>query len=149
LASYLSSKFWAAYGLEQSAFWSLDRTDHEWAGCCLQATLRDYARYGQFVLEGARVNGRPIVPEGWFDAATKPQSDAAAGARNYGFQWWLGSDGTFDAIGIHGQAVHIDPKRRLVVGINSAWEVPSSGTRSAARTRMLNSIAVALDAEGK
>ena len=51
LSNYLSKKIWVPYGMEQKATWILDRTDHELAGCCLQAKLRDYARFGQFVLD--------------------------------------------------------------------------------------------------
>ena len=109
--------------MEQSASWSTDRTDHELAGCCLQVGLRDYARYGQLVLEGGRVDGRSIVPDGWFAVATRTQVQTGYAGRGYGYQWWTYEDGTFNAIGIHGQLIHIDPARRLVVVINSAWPV--------------------------
>jgi len=66
LAEYLSAKLWVPYGMEQSAVWTTDRTHHELAGCCLQAALRDFARFGQFVLDGGRVDGKSIVPDGWF-----------------------------------------------------------------------------------
>ena len=144
LADYLSAKIWAPYGMEQSASWSTDRTDHELGGCCLQAGLRDYARYGQFVLDDGRIDGRSIVPDGWFGAATSTQVQPPT---SYGYQWWTSDDGTFDAIGIHGQLIHVDPERRLVVAINSAWPVATDRERSAARARMLNTIAAAVDAE--
>jgi CubicO group peptidase (beta-lactamase class C family) len=148
LAEYLSAKIWRPYGMEQSASWTTDRTNHELAGCCVQAGLRDFARYGQFVLDGGRIDGRSIVPDGWFDTATRRQV-ATTFPGGYGYQWWTSDDGTFDAIGIHGQMIHIDPARRLVVAINSAWPVAIGQDRSAARQRMLNTIAAMVDAEGK
>ncbi len=149
LAEYLSTNIWAPYGMEQPAFWSTDRTHHELAGCCLQVGLRDYARYGQFVLDGGRINGRSIVPDGWFEAATRRQVDTTSADRGYGYQWWTMNGGAFSAIGIHGQLIYIDPARRLVVAINSAWPVATGPERSAARMRFLNLITAAVDTEGK
>ena len=148
LAEYLSSKIWRPYGMEQSASWSIDRTDHELAGCCLQATLRDFARYGQFVLEGGRIDGRSIVPDGWFEEATRTQASTGFAGRGYGYQWWTADDGTFDAIGIHGQLIHIDPARRLVVVLNSAWPAATGRERSSAQRNLLSTIAAAIDDEG-
>ncbi len=75
LATYASEKIWAPYGMEQDASWMLDRTNHEQGGCCIQATTRDYARFGQFILDGARIDGRSIVADGWLEAATRKQVD--------------------------------------------------------------------------
>ena len=148
LASYASEKIWARYGMEADASWTLDRTGHAQAGCCLQATTRDFARFGQFVLDGARVDGHPIVADGWLEAATRKQVDIGAPGRGYGYQWWTVDDGTFSAIGIHGQQLHIDPGRHLVVAINSAWP-HASFTREALRARsgLLSAIKSAVDAE--
>ena len=57
LATYLSEKIWVPAGMEQQATWILSRTGKEISGCCLQAAPRDFARFGLFILNGARVNG--------------------------------------------------------------------------------------------
>lgn len=147
LAAYLSAKIWSPYGMEQPAVWATDRRHHELAGCCLQAGLRDYARYGQFALDGGRIDGRSIVPDGWFEAATRSQTATAYSDWGYGYQWWTMDGGSFAAIGIHGQLIYIDPSRRLVVAINSAWPVATGPERSTARREFLNLIAAAVDAE--
>jgi CubicO group peptidase (beta-lactamase class C family) len=147
LAAYLSSKIWSPYGMEQSAVWTTDRGGHEFAGCCLQAGLRDFARFGQFVLDGGRIDGREIVPNGWFEAATQRQVGTPYGDQGYGYQWWITGGSSFAAIGIHGQLIYIDPARRLVVAINSAWPVAVAPERSQARREFLNVIAAAVDAE--
>ena len=149
LAVYLSEKIWAPYGMEQPALWMTDRTHHELGGCCLHAGLRDFARFGQFVLDGGKIDGRSVVPDGWFAEATRRQQDTAYPGQGYGFQWWTGQDGTFKAIGINGQLIHIDPARRLVVAMNSAWPVATAPERSAARDRMLETIARMVDAESR
>ena len=135
--------------MEQDAAWQLDRTDHAQGGCCLHAATRDYARLGQFVLDGARIDGKSIVPDGWFNAATRKQADIGRPGRGYGYQWWTSDDGSFDTIGIHGQMIHIDPARRLVVVINSAWPVATGQALSAARFALLKVIAAAVDTEGR
>jgi CubicO group peptidase (beta-lactamase class C family) len=147
LADYLAATIWKPYGMERPASWSTDRTGHELAGCCLQASLRDFARFGQFVLDDGMVGGRRVVPAGWFAAATRTQVATPYPGRGYGYQWWTADDGTFDAIGIHGQRIHIDPARRVVVVLSCSWPEVTSPERSAAQRRMLERLAGLLDAE--
>jgi CubicO group peptidase (beta-lactamase class C family) len=147
LSAYLSSKIWVPYGMEQKATWILGRTDQELAGCCLQMKLRDLARFGQFVLEGGRINGESVVPDDWFQTATHTQIQLWGGW-GYGYQWWTFDDGTFQALGIHGQMIHIDPARRLVVAINSAWPEAQSAKRRVAVANFLKTIAKEIDEEG-
>ena len=147
LADYLSATIWAPYGMEQQATWMMGRSGDELAGCCLQAALRDYARFGQFVLDGGRIDGRAVVPDGWFDEATRRAFATTYPDRGYGYQWWTLDGGAFAGFGIHGQTLYIDPSRKLVVVINSAWPVATSPERSATRTRFLESLTDALDAQ--
>jgi CubicO group peptidase (beta-lactamase class C family) len=147
LAAYLSEKIWAPYGMELDAAWQVDATGYELAGCCLMSGLRDYARFGQFILDDARIDGRSIVPDGWLAAATSKQVATDRPGRGYGYQWWTWDTGGFAAIGIYGQLVHVDPSRRLVVAISSAWPVATGQAQSDARSAMLVRIAAAVDAE--
>ena len=150
LATYASEKIWAPYGMEQDASWMLDRTGHEQGGCCIQATTRDYARFGQFILDGARIDGQPIVADGWLEAATRKQVDIGQPGGGYGYQWWTRDNGTFNAFGVHGQQIHIDPARRLVVAINSAWPVADFTSESlAARLALLDAIRAVIDSEAR
>ncbi len=146
LSNYLSSKIWVPYGMEQKATWILSRTNQEMAGCCLQMSLRDFGRFGQFVLEGGCINGESIVPDNWFQNATQTQIPLWGGW-GYGYQWWTMSDGTFRALGIHGQMIHIDPARQLVVAIYSAWPEAQSDQRRAATSIFLRTIAKEIDEE--
>ncbi|MEO5697471.1 MAG: serine hydrolase [Burkholderiaceae bacterium] len=79
LATYASEKIWAPYGMEQDASWMLDRTGHEHGGCCIEASTRDFARFGQFVLDGARIDGKAaVVADGW---KPPPASRPTSGSR--------------------------------------------------------------------
>jgi CubicO group peptidase (beta-lactamase class C family) len=148
LATYASEKIWARYGMESDASWMLDRTGREHGGCCVQATTRDYARFGQFILEGARIDGQSIVADGWLEAATRKQVDIGQPGFGYGYQWWTRDNGMFNAYGIHGQQIHVDPGRGLVIAVNSA--APDANfTREliAARVALFDAIRAAIDVE--
>jgi CubicO group peptidase (beta-lactamase class C family) len=125
----------------------IDQIGHEQGGCCLSVSLRDYARVGQFILDGAKINGKSIVPDEWIETATHKQADIGQPGAGYGYQWWTNDDGTFDARGIFGQFIHFDPARKLVVVINSAWPVATGRAQSAARTAFIKSVLAAVDGE--
>ncbi len=88
----------------------------ETGGCCISASIRDYARLGIFVKKGAvNAMGESLVPEGWMKDATSPSK----GYAGYGYKWWLESDGAFAASGIFGQGIYIDPQRDVVISLHS------------------------------
>ena len=149
LSDYLSEKIWVPAGMEQEATWILGRSGTEISGCCIQAATRDFARFGLFVLEGARVGGESIAPEGWLAEATTRQADIGIPGRGYGYQWWTFDDGSFMARGIFGQGIFIDPKRRLVIASSANW---AGGARDAAaseeRDAFYRAVQAAIDAEG-
>ncbi len=148
LASYLSEKVWVPAGMQQPASWILSKTGQEISGCCIQAAARDYARFGQFILNGAMSNGRSILPEGWLQEATSTRIGIGKPERGYGYQWWTNSDGSFAARGIFGQGIFIDPKRKLVIVSNANW---AGGARDAeamaSRDDFYRAVQKALDAE--
>ncbi|WP_271438613.1 serine hydrolase domain-containing protein [Pontixanthobacter luteolus] len=121
LAEYLSEKVWKPFGMEQDATWLLGSTGHEISGCCIQASTRDFGRFGLFILGGAIADGNRVVPDDWLPAATTKQADIGAPGRGYGYQWWTNDDGSFAAQGIFGQGIFIDPARKLVIASNSNW----------------------------
>lgn len=121
LTDYLSEKVWQPVGMEHQATWLLSKTGQEISGCCLQATARDYARFGQFIVNGATVNGKSIVPDGWLADATTSRTPIDQPGRGYGYQWWTYDTGSFSARGIFGQGIFIDPARKLVIVSNANW----------------------------
>lgn len=121
LADYLAEKVWQPAGMEHQATWLLSKTGKEISGCCIQAATRDFARFGQFILNGAQVNGQSIVPDGWLQEATTRRTTINQPGRGYGYQWWTYDDGTFAARGIFGQGIFIDPQRKIVIASNANW----------------------------
>jgi CubicO group peptidase (beta-lactamase class C family) len=150
LSDYLSEKIWAPFGMEQDASWLLGATGHEISGCCIQASTRDYARLGIFMLGGAAVNGASILPADWVAAATTKQADIGVAGKGYGFQWWTYDDGSYAAQGIFGQGIFIDPKRRLVIASNSNWpKATDPATVGQQREAFYKAVQAAVDAEAK
>ena len=146
LAQYLQEKLWQPFGMEAKATWLLGATGHEIAGCCIQAGVRDYARFGLFVLGGGMAGGKQVVPEDWFAQATVKQKDIGEPGHGYGFQWWTYDDGSFAAQGIFGQGIFIDPRRNLVIASNANWTRATLGPEPAAREAFYKRVQDLIDA---
>ena len=131
IAEYLSEKIWKPYGMEADANWWLDSPDGvEIGGSGLSATLRDFARFGQFFLDGGVIDGNPVLPDGWTENAGKPQELKDGTVIDYGLMWWPGwtedsiADGAYAAIGIEGQNIYINPTQDVVIVTHMAQPKP-------------------------
>lgn len=150
LAEYLSEKIWTPYGMQQDATWLLDGDGAEISGCCIQASTRDFARYGLFMLDGGKVNGTPILPDGWIEAATQNQAKSEVARRTgYGYQWWINEDGMYEAGGIFGQGIFIDPKRNLIIANNSSWGSALGYSEFEERSKFYRDVSRIIDQETK
>lgn len=146
LAGYLSEAVWQPFGMADEGSWIKDECDGgNTGGSGLSATLGDYARLGQFMLEGGRINGRPAIADAWTRGATSGQSSVDAPERGYGYLWWTDTDGSYAAIGIFGQMVYIDPARELVIVQVAAWPEATSDALVAARRGFVAAIKRAVD----
>nr|WP_231728057.1 serine hydrolase domain-containing protein [Sphingopyxis sp. H050] len=149
LSDYLSEKVWKPFGMEQDAVWMLGPTGHEISGCCISASLKDYARLGQFILNGGVAGGQKVLPEDWLASATTKQAGIDQPGRGYGYQWWTNDDGSFAAQGIFGQGIFIDPKRKLVIASNGNWPTATDPEGvGKAREAFYKAVQVAVDREG-
>lgn len=137
VSRYCSEKLWKPMGCEQDGYFMLDSDEGmEVMGSCSGATLRDYGRWGLFMLADGIIDGRRIVPEGWVAASTRAASPGffhdfdgkraygSAGPNSrfagYGYLWWAHRNGDFQALGAFGQWIYVSSKRNLVVVMLSA-----------------------------
>ncbi len=116
---YLATKIWRPLGMEAEAYWSTH------AGIVLgsenlQMTLRDSARLGLFLSGDGQAAGQQIVPKNWIEIARSVSVPVSDGLR-YGLGLWFNADGSYQAIGIFGQTIYVDPSREVVIAINGAW----------------------------
>lgn len=150
LSDYLSEKVWAPFGMQQDGSWLLGSTGHEISGCCVQAATRDFARFGLFMLGGARIDGESILPDDWIAAATTTQVGIDYPGKGYGYQWWTYDDGSYAAQGIFGQGIFIDPRRNLVIASNSNWpRATHYETVGSQREAFYAAVQAAIDAESR
>jgi len=135
LADYLSEKIWTRAGMERDARWGVEsRGGMVLAGSGIYATLRDYGRFGQLIVDGGIVDGIRVVPEGWIEESGSAQRIGGVEV-GYGYMWWIRPEsdpilrGSFQAEGIYGQCVYVHPAERVVIVVLSARSKPSAASR--------------------
>ena len=130
ITAYLEEKLWVPLGMEYDATWSLDRKKNgvEKTFCCLNARARDFAKIGRLYLNKGNWNGKQIVSQEWVEKSIKVDSSGGKSA-NYQHQWWINQkDNSFEAEGILGQHIYVNPEKNVVVvrlgekvGETGAW----------------------------
>lgn len=119
VAAYTARCLWEPLGAESDGFYIMDGapgSGREFSGAGFNATLRDYARLGQMMLDGGVANGRRIVSADWVKASTQPTPGIVNPIGGYGLQWWTVGDGrSYAAVGLQGQFIYVDPTTRTVV----------------------------------
>ena len=135
ISTYLEEKIWKPLGMEFDASWSLDRNNGvEKTFCCVNARARDFAKIGRLYLNKGNWNGKQIVSKSWVDQSTKIDATGGNVAR-YQHQWWINtSDNSFEAEGILGQHIYVQPEKNVVivrlgekVGKTGSWTQVAQG----------------------
>lgn len=134
VADLVQDKLARPLGMRDLHWWQ-DATGETFTYCCINATPRDFARFGQLVLQRGTWGGEQLVPADWIDAATTSQAAANPG---YGYQWWLNhpqaadgnwpslpADTTF-ALGVDGQYIAVFPALDMVVLRLGHYVVPET-----------------------
>lgn len=119
----LSEKIIQPLGLEAAPYYLTDGHETAFVLGGLNLTTRDYARFGQMVLQNGAWQGEQIVPAAWIAESTRPSAKTAPGATQYGYQWWMPSDareGEFFGRGIYGQYIYVNKPLGVVIAVNSA-----------------------------
>jgi CubicO group peptidase (beta-lactamase class C family) len=126
LAQLLSEEIWQRLGMEESANMTLDPAGFALADGGLNACLRDYARFGQMVLDG----GGGIVPPAWIEATRSGDHalfhepyTAVLPDGAYRNQFWIEDRQSRNlmARGVFGQLIYIDWAHRMVAVKLSCW----------------------------
>jgi len=121
----LSRHIWSKLGAEHDAHIVVDAAGYPFAAGGLNLTLRDMARFGETMRLNGRFNGQQIVPApvvAKIRAGASKSDFAKAGytalaGGSYKSQWWVNHNlhGAFNARGIHGQTIYIDPTAEMVI----------------------------------
>ena len=135
ISAYLTEKIWANMGMESRANWWLESPGGiEVGGSGFSATLRDYGRFGLLLLNEGVINGESILPDGWVQRASQPNIINGEEVE-YGYMLWpeMNAQGSihedaFEAIGIFGQFIYVNPRENVVIVVWSARSKPEGST---------------------
>ncbi|HCX88630.1 MAG TPA: 6-aminohexanoate hydrolase [Gammaproteobacteria bacterium] len=130
LAELISRELWQPLGVEESACFTVDAAGYPLADGGFNATLRDYARFGEMLCNGGVGNDRQIVPREWlldtFDAdpslfSDDNNMDLDNGA--YRNQFWIRDieRQVLMARGVFGQIIYVDMDNNLTIARLSSW----------------------------
>ena len=117
ITEYLNDKLWSPLGMEYPASWSIDQKKGgiEKTFCCINAPARDFAKLGSLYLHEGNWHGKQLIPKEWVEQSTRVDT-ANGSAWSYQYQWWIPSrEGDFQAQGILGQYIYVDPARDIVM----------------------------------
>jgi CubicO group peptidase (beta-lactamase class C family) len=103
--------------------WHNDPAGHTIGGWGIQATVREFAKFGYLYLKKGKWEDQQIVPDSWIKESLQPVSPEV---NYYGYQWWLlpALSGyaesvippkTFLAWGIFTQQIFVIPEEDLVI----------------------------------
>jgi len=131
LADLVSATLWQPLGAEQDAFFTVDSDNTCVADGGFNATLRDYARFGQLFAHNGFYHGKQIVSQEWV-ASCRTGDIAAYNVRYksddlpyacYSRQWWVNdsSRGVHCAYGVGGQMIYINHQTDTVIVKLSSW----------------------------
>jgi len=123
LPQLVSEELWQKIGADESGCFTVDASGYALADGGFNATLRDYARFGQLILE----QGGGIVPPAWIEATRTgkhwhdPSLSLPEGA--YRNQFWIEEPRSrnLQCRGVFGQLIHVDFAHRMVVVKLSSW----------------------------
>ena len=130
LAATMARAIWQPAGMESDAYYTLESDGgQEIGGSRAGIALRDFGRFGQFILDDGIADGRRILPEGWVAEARHRHFvlDPATtnyGADGYGYSWWIDPDGAMVAVGFAGQSIYVNRAARCVIVTLSCWPQP-------------------------
>jgi CubicO group peptidase (beta-lactamase class C family) len=136
-ANLVSERIWSQIGAEEDGYVWVDSTGTALSSIGLNATLRDLARLGEALRMNGRINGRQAIPQavvaeirkGADREKFKANGQAARAGYSYHDFWWIphDADGSFEAKGLNGQHIHINPAAELVIVKLSSHPVGDTG----------------------
>ncbi|MFZ6744634.1 serine hydrolase domain-containing protein [Undibacterium sp. JH2W] len=151
LSDLLSERIWQKLGTENDAYFAVDSIGTEQGGGGLNLTLRGMARFGEMMRLNGRFNGQQIIPAAAVEDIRKgadPAKFSKAGyatlpGYSYRNMWWVGhnSHQTFEARGIHGQRIYIDPVAEMVIVKFSSHPIAANGATDPVTYRAFQALA--------
>jgi CubicO group peptidase (beta-lactamase class C family) len=127
IAQQLEDGIWRHIGTEHDASWDLDRRGgSENAASGLNATARDFARFGRLYLHGGMWNGEQLIAREWvlasttLDSSRKEPEVPTWWKMQHRNLWWIPmhnweAERDFYADGSRGQRIYVNPRLNTVI----------------------------------
>ena len=104
--------------IEMTADWWSDKAGHTMTYCCIDATTRDFARFGLLFARNGKWKEEQIISEKWVNESTS----LAQGVDNYGLHWWIFPENNLiGALGLHTNDIWVYKDLDLVIVRNSKY----------------------------
>ena len=104
--------------IQMKGDWWSDKAGHTMTYCCIDATSRDFARFGLLYARNGLWENNQIVSKDWIEESTS----SAEGLENYGLHWWVYPDtGFIGALGLHSNDIWVHKNLDLVIVRNSEY----------------------------
>ena len=98
--------------------WWSDKLGHTMTYCCIDASSRDFARFGLLYAREGLWGTEQIISKDWIEESTS----LAEGLENYGLHWWVFPEtGFIGALGLHTNDIWVNKSLDLVVVRNSEY----------------------------
>lgn len=130
LPELMSCELWQPLGAQRDASFTVDPAGFASADGGFNATLRDYARFGQMYCDGGRFDGRQILPADFLHDTLAGDPKSFAGHYKevfprgaYRNQFWIRDvdKAQIMARGVFGQLIYVDSPNQIVVVKLSTW----------------------------
>jgi CubicO group peptidase (beta-lactamase class C family) len=149
LPELLSQRLWTRLGVEESASFTIDKAGYALADGGFNATLRDYGRFGQLILDGGRVGAEQVLPAKWIEDTHHADPSVFGEPYNrvlpkggYRNSFWV-EDTTRRTLlcrGVFGQLIFIAPEYDMVGVKLSSWPEFVSPRRTMTAIKAMHAI---------
>jgi CubicO group peptidase (beta-lactamase class C family) len=114
--SYLTEKVWKPAGMG-AATWNRDRDGGSLKFfCCLNATSRDFLRFGKLFANQGRAGNIQVIPEEWVKEVIQGEAQFRdSQGYLYHLGWRQTPEGGIFAKGVLGQYIYIHPEDQMVI----------------------------------
>ena len=141
LDRFAETELFSKLGIRETYWWRDSVHGRKLAYCCLDATPRDYAKFGQLIINDGVWNKKQILPKWYIDEIKKGAQNVVDEEgdykTSYGLHFWSTSNkGDSDAVvyytrGLGDQVIMMDFENKMVVVRNSIYRpvLDQSGQR--------------------
>lgn len=130
LYEYLKPRLLDPLGINDIV-WEMDLDGHNMGNGGMHSRTSDLAKFGIFLKNKGKWNGKQLLDPAWVEAMTTPhifqrpgvseeENNKDDGGQGYGYQVWMGRHNSYRAIGGQNQLIMVIPEYDLVVASNGS-----------------------------